>query len=397
MLYSLLRPSLVGFWITFVLVASPGALAQQVGIDTRTGERIILEESFFNGAQISTPEEYFGSDADVMNGILDLAIERAPDERFQLEKKLTREGWYDNACAAAAANMYDETTGRGLLPPDWEIRQVGTLGSLTTWENAAAAEFNEVVNWWATGTFSSTDFDALNPPSYAHSLSIVRSPDGSYYTVDNWMGGVKVKKVYPIDDEATYFSEDPNETDLTASSYRLSGLDQRGRAWETPQQGDPPEEDPDEFTSEPPPTSEPVEVEVLTSADPNDKLGLLGVGADRFITPEEPLPYLIRFENMPDASAPAQEVLIRDTLDTRVLDLDSFELGDVTFGDRRVPVPPGRKAYSTRVVLEDDRFEVLITAALAEATGIVTWRFTTLDRSTGDLPFDPLDGFLPPN
>ncbi|MEM6783237.1 MAG: T9SS type A sorting domain-containing protein [Bacteroidota bacterium] len=386
----------LGLAVLFLALA-PTTYAQVVAVDGGTGEQVIVTESFFNGTEIVPVDDFFGSDADVMGPIVDLAIDRHPEEHFQLEKKLTREGWYENSCAAAASDLVDRSNSQGLLPSGWEIRQVGTLGSLTTWENAAAAEFNEVVNWWANGTFSSTDFDALNPPSYAHSLSVVRSPDGNYYTVDNWSGGVKVKRVYPIDDEATYFSENPDETALTEAGYRLSGLDERGRPWETPQQGDPPEEDPAEITSEPPPTSEPVDVEVLTSADPNDKLGLLGVGAARFITPEEPLPYLIRFENMPDASAPAQEVLIRDTLDTRVLDLSTFELGEFSFGDRRVPVPPGRKAFSTRVLLDDDRFEVLITAALAEATGIVTWRFTTLDRSTGDLPFDPLDGFLPPN
>ena len=38
-----------------------------------------------------------------------------------------------------------------------------------------------------------------------------------------------------------------------------------------------------------------------------------------------------------------------------------------------------------------------IDAALDTATGIVTWKFTTLDPATHQFPEDPEDGFLPPN
>ena len=38
-----------------------------------------------------------------------------------------------------------------------------------------------------------------------------------------------------------------------------------------------------------------------------------------------------------------------------------------------------------------------IDAALDTATGIVTWKFTTLDPATHEFPEDPEDGFLPPN
>ncbi len=380
-----------------LLIAVPATWAQTTVVVVN-GEQMLRHESFFNGVELESYESYYGNDAGVMTDVLGVAIERAPDERFQLSKKLT--SGLDNSCEAAAENMYEEVTGRSTLPPGYDIRQVGTLGTLTNTENSLFTP-SEVIKWtWGDGE----GYNPLEPPTYAHSLNIVKTPDGEYFTVDNWQGGIKTRRVYPIDADATFFSEDPNETDVRNGTHRLSNLNRRGRAWDETEeeyesQFNGPLRDPSKeiVKDDPPRSSEPVEVEVLTSADPNDKLGLRGVGSERFITPNQPLPYVIRFENMPDASAPAQEVLVRDTLDTRVFDLATFQLGEIRFGDQRVPVPAGRRAFSTRVLLDDDRFEVLITAGLAEATGIVMWKFTTLDRQTGDLPFDPLDGFLPPN
>lgn len=382
--------------LPIVVIASlcQSAAAQKVVVNGTTNEQMIMEESW-TGATLTSMDDYFGPDVNVMTDVIGVAIDRAPDERFEWNKKFQKGGWTDNSCAAAAENMNVELLGRGTLPEGWDVRQIGTLGNLTSFENAFAQEAEEVINWWVNDTFSENDFDVLNPPSYAHSLSIVKSPDGNYYTIDNWGSDIKVKKVYPIDSDATYFSSDPNETELLNAGYRLSGLDKYGRGWDEPLE-EAKKQPKEQFESQPPNTSEPVDVEVLTSADPNDKTGLLGVGEERYITPVERMSYVIRFENMPDASAPAQEVLVRDTLDLSVFDVSTFELGDIAFGSRRIRVPEGRTRYSTRVDIGDP-FEVVIDANLVPETGIVTWRFTTLDKGTNDLPFDPLDGFLPPN
>ncbi len=347
---------------------------------------------------LETPQDVFGDDAAVMNDVLEVLVERQPHEGFDPFTKFTPDGWSDNSCYAAAENMYQETTGRGVLPPGYDIREVGTLGTLTTSENFIFAPGESFSRFFGEG------YNTSEPTSYAHSLNVVKTPNGKYYTVDNWTGGSKVTEVFPIGLDDGFFSTDPNETDVRNATHRLNGISKGGRPWEWSEQDyddsfDGPLRDYSKEIAkdDPPPTSEPVEVEVLTSADPNDKLGLPGSGTERYIRPDQRMPYLIRFENMPDATAPAQEVLIRDTLDVRVFDLSTFELGDFTFGDQRISVPPGRKAFSTRVPLADNRFEVLITAGLVEATGIVTWKFTTLELATGDLPFDPLDGFLPPN
>lgn len=131
--------------------------------------------------------------------------------------------------------------------------------------------------------------------------------------------------------------------------------------------------------------------------DPNGKFGsAMGMG---FVSDLEPLRYSILFENDPvQASAPAQEVVVTDALDTNLLDLETFSLGPIAFGERRVFPPAGAQDYFTEVDLRPEQnLIVRIRAMLERATGVVTWRFTSLDPETGDLPEDALAGFLPPN
>ena len=58
-----------------------------------------------------------------------------------------------------------------------------------------------------------------------------------------------------------------------------------------------------------------------TSWDPNDKVGSDGSGESKYLSGEEPLRYVIFFENIETATAPAQEVIITDQLDTANMDL----------------------------------------------------------------------------
>jgi len=61
-------------------------------------------------------------------------------------------------------------------------------------------------------------------------------------------------------------------------------------------------------------------VEVTGSIDPNDKLAFpVGSGSEHRIRPDDPLTYLIRFENKPEATAEAIFIRVVDSLDT---DLD---------------------------------------------------------------------------
>ena len=134
------------------------------------------------------------------------------------------------------------------------------------------------------------------------------------------------------------------------------------------------------------------------AADPNDKVGASGAGANRFVSGSEPLPYVVFFENVPTATAPALEVVITDQLDMSKLDLNTFSLGPIGFGTTEVYPLSGAKSFDADVDLRPaNNLIVRISARLDMATGLLTHRFTSLDPATGLPPTDPLAGFLPPN
>jgi hypothetical protein len=137
---------------------------------------------------------------------------------------------------------------------------------------------------------------------------------------------------------------------------------------------------------------------VVTSVDPNDKLGADGHGTNRQIGADQILPYSIRFENLETATAPAQEVTVIDALDGATIDLNTVSVGRITFGNRSIMPPPGLASYTTTVDLRPQHdLLVRVAAHLDRATGVLGWSLTSLDPVTGQPPEDPLEGFLPPN
>ena len=137
---------------------------------------------------------------------------------------------------------------------------------------------------------------------------------------------------------------------------------------------------------------------IIGSFDPNDKVGSQGTGPSHFLSGQEPLRYSIFFQNVETATAPAQEVVITDQLDTATVDISTVSLGPISFGDRIVTPPPGLSMFSTDVDLRPERnLIVRIAAGVNPNSGLVTWRLTSIDPATGDLPSDPQAGFLPPD
>ncbi|MEW6267852.1 MAG: right-handed parallel beta-helix repeat-containing protein, partial [Thermodesulfobacteriota bacterium] len=142
----------------------------------------------------------------------------------------------------------------------------------------------------------------------------------------------------------------------------------------------------------------PLGVTTVGSTDPNDKTGPGGPGAERFVTGTDPLRYLIQFENLATATANALEVVIDDPLDPTTMDLSTLSLGPIAFGDRTITPPAGLASFATEVDLRPEKnLLVRIQAELDAATSVLTWRFTSIDPDTGELPTTPDGGFLPPN
>ena len=140
------------------------------------------------------------------------------------------------------------------------------------------------------------------------------------------------------------------------------------------------------------------DVPVVQPQDPNDKVGPSAFGEEAFVSCSSPLQYTVNFENIADASAPAQVVTITDQLDDD-LDWRTLQLTEIGFGDQVITVPGGRSFYSTTVDLRPEGEDLLvrIESVISPATGIVTWTLISLDPATGETPDDPLAGFLPPN
>ncbi len=133
--------------------------------------------------------------------------------------------------------------------------------------------------------------------------------------------------------------------------------------------------------------------------DPNDKVGAPGVGTARYLSGEEPLRYAIYFENKPEATGAAQTVVVTDQLDASKLDFDTFNLGSIFFGaDNKVILPSGLSEYAADVDLRPQQNIIVhVDAKLDKTTGLLTWRFTSLNPATGLPTDDPFAGFLPPN
>jgi hypothetical protein len=137
---------------------------------------------------------------------------------------------------------------------------------------------------------------------------------------------------------------------------------------------------------------------IVSSSDPNDISGPRGVGAVQYVNDTTPLSYQITFENSPTATAPAQTVEITDQLDPTKVNLATFSLGPITFGNELLTPPAGAPSYSTIVNLQPENdLLVEVNAGLNAATGLVTWSFTSLDPATRKPTTNPLAGFLPPD
>ena len=135
-------------------------------------------------------------------------------------------------------------------------------------------------------------------------------------------------------------------------------------------------------------------VRAVSSMDPNEMIGPSGFGEDHNVRLQD-FNYTILFENKATATAPAQEVVITDTLDRNVYELSSISFRNFSIGDSIYTLQQSGFGFVRE--LNWDSVTVRVSGLLDTATGIVRWQFITLDPQTMDLPLNPDAGFLPPN
>ncbi len=140
-------------------------------------------------------------------------------------------------------------------------------------------------------------------------------------------------------------------------------------------------------------------VDTAASLDPNEMIGPDGFGDKGWIPKLNEMPYTILFENKAEATAPAHDVFITDTLDLSVFNISKFGFGAFGWGDS-IFLPPGNelKEFSMDIDMRPE-LELItrVSARLDTLTGIIKWEFLSLNPETMDLEEDPLLGFLPSN
>jgi len=133
------------------------------------------------------------------------------------------------------------------------------------------------------------------------------------------------------------------------------------------------------------------------SIDPNDITGPAGFGPERWVTPDAECLYTIRFENLEDATAPAQEVLITQALssglDPLTVEFIAFGLGELVF-----ELPTIAAVWQQRLDLRSALgINADVTFDTNPDTGEIRCFFQALDPLTNVLPIDPRIGLIPPN
>lgn len=138
---------------------------------------------------------------------------------------------------------------------------------------------------------------------------------------------------------------------------------------------------------------------ILESHDPNEIVGPPGVGAQKWVSGEQTLPYTIFFENDPDfATGPAQRVTIYHEFDETINPF-SFRVGDFGFGSQYFEVPDGISYYTNQINLTDSLGVLLeVAAGLDVDNNRAFWILESKDPETGLASTLPADlGFLPVN
>lgn len=134
---------------------------------------------------------------------------------------------------------------------------------------------------------------------------------------------------------------------------------------------------------------------VFAGADPNDITGPTGYSLQRWVSVNDELLYTIRFENDPKiATASVTKVIVTHPID-RNADMLTFHLGDISFRNFNVPVPPNTYYFSKRLNLVDSIGVIIdITAGLNVTKKEVIWIFQAFDPNTGLPNTNPFLGFL---
>lgn len=134
--------------------------------------------------------------------------------------------------------------------------------------------------------------------------------------------------------------------------------------------------------------------------DPNGIHGTPGAGSANWLagSPPPELDYRVQFQNEPTANAAAVLVKITEPVPASV-DPASVQLTGFGFGrSTTYEAAPGVPAFATAVASGDPQGDLVdVAGSFDQASSTITWTFSTIDPSTGDLDYNASAGFLPPD
>jgi len=138
----------------------------------------------------------------------------------------------------------------------------------------------------------------------------------------------------------------------------------------------------------------------VMSRDPNEIFGPWGPDDNaHYIQPIHQMPYLITFENKAEATAPANEVFVTDTLDLTKLDAETFSFTNFGWADTTFTVGGSMtKEFTRDVTYKVNGYEMLVRVSgeFNPQTGVINWNFVSLEKNGNELD-DIMNGFLLPN
>ena len=118
----------------------------------------------------------------------------------------------------------------------------------------------------------------------------------------------------------------------------------------------------------------------VTSWDPNEKAGPLGVGPQGFVSGNV-LPYTVFFQNLATATAPAQQISVVDPLDPSV-DVNSVVLRALTLGGTVYDLGGGQHADTTVDLRPTTNALLQVQADVDTTRRQISWAMTALDPTT---------------
>ena len=132
--------------------------------------------------------------------------------------------------------------------------------------------------------------------------------------------------------------------------------------------------------------------------DPNEMIGYVAPSGSKYIGENvKEIDYTICFENDTSATAPASTVILTDTIDRSLFDLDSFAPSQIKIGDRIELLDGSPNFIRTMDLRPDVDCIAQIECSYDRSKGIATWMLSSLDPMTMEPITDYTQGLLPVN